>query len=144
MAPQELSTIMTLADLREGLHADIGFIVTEADMQRFAALSGDYNPLHQDSVFAQGKGFQDKVVYGALLIAKLSQVIGMRLPGRDSVWSSLSLRFHNPLYVGEAAQAEATVIFVSPATKLVALDILVRAGERILAKGKAEVLLAAS
>jgi len=133
---------MALADLAEGARAVVDFTITMEDMQKFAALSGDYNPLHQDQDFAQQKGFKDRVVYGALLIAKISSLIGMQLPGRDSVWTSIAMQFNQPLFVGEPARAEGAVVGVSQSTGLIDLKLTLRSNDKLLAKGKAEVLLA--
>ena len=134
---------MTLSarELTVGQEARVDFVVTEADMQAFAALSGDHNPLHVNDEFARSKGFVGRVVYGALLVAKVSQLIGMRLPGRDSVWTALSLDFRKPLYIGEAAQVSGVVEAVSESGGILRLKLVLRAGEKLLAKGKAEVVI---
>jgi 3-hydroxybutyryl-CoA dehydratase len=119
------------------------FSISAKDMQLFGALSGDYNPLHVDDTFAKSKGFEGVVVYGALIAAKISQLIGMRLPGRDGIWCSFSLQFCAPLYVGETAQAEGLISAVSDSTGMVELALTIRNKDRLLAKGKAEVLLVA-
>lgn len=131
----------TIADLQAGASARVEFTVTPEDMVAFAALSGDHNPLHTDDAFARAKGFEGAVVYGALMVAKVSQLIGMRLPGRDSVWASLAMDFRKPLFVGQAAEVEGTVAEVSASTGMVVLKIVVRAGGKALAKGQAEVIL---
>lgn len=131
--------VLSLGQLSEGLRERFEFSVTAEQMQRFAELSGDYNPIHTDDAFAQSKGFAGRVVYGALLVAKLSQLIGMRLPGRDGVWASLSLDFRSPLYVDQVAEVEGVIASVSEATGLVDLRLAVRSGSKLLAKGKAEV-----
>jgi acyl dehydratase len=132
---------LKLADLTAGTKASVSFTVTEQQMRQFAELSGDFNPLHTNAAFAERKGHASPVVYGALLVAKVSQLIGMELPGRDSTWASLSLDFKRPLYVGQAAEVEGTVTNVHPATCLVELGLVVRAQGKVLAKGKAEVVL---
>ena len=132
---------LTLTDLAEGTRAQVEFTITHQDMRTFATLSGDYNPLHLDDAFAKTKGFDGAVVYGALITAKISQLIGMRLPGRDSVWSSIALQFRKPLYVGDIAQAEGAVSARSESTGMIELSLIVRARGLVLAKGKAEVLL---
>jgi len=132
---------LELADLTEGKKANVSFSITEQQMRQFAELSGDFNPLHTDAAFAQAKGNPGPVVYGALLIAKVSQLIGMELPGRDGVWASLSLDFKRPLFVGQPAEVEGTVTSVHPATGLVELGIVLRSQGKVLAKGKAEVVL---
>lgn len=133
--------VLGLADLQEGRSATVAFTVTAEQMAQFAALSGDFNPLHTDDAFARAKRFDGAVVYGALMVAKVSQLIGMQLPGRDSVWASLSMDFRKPLYVGQAAEVEGTVTEVSESTGMVVLRLVVRASGKVLAKGSAEVLL---
>jgi 3-hydroxybutyryl-CoA dehydratase len=133
---------VALADLAEGVRAVVDFTITAEDMEKFAALSGDYNPLHRDQDFARQKGFKGTVVYGALLIAKISGLIGMQLPGLDSLWGSIAMQFNQPLYVGEPARAEGAVVAVSKSTGLIVLKLTVRSNDRLLAMGKAEVLLA--
>ncbi|HEY9065594.1 MAG TPA: MaoC/PaaZ C-terminal domain-containing protein [Burkholderiaceae bacterium] len=137
--PQALA--LAPADLVPGRQATVEFSVSAEQMRQFAELSGDFNPLHTDDAFARAKGFDGAVVYGALLVAKVSQLIGMRLPGRDSVWASVALDFRKPLYVGQAAQAEGVVDEVSEATGLVVLKLTLRADGKVLAKGRAEVVV---
>jgi acyl dehydratase len=132
---------LTLNELVQGLQAAIEFKVTAAQMQQFAELSGDFNPLHTNEAFARGKGFDGVVVYGALIVAKVSQLIGMRLPGRDSVWASISLDFRKPLYVGQLARVEGAVVDASASTGMVTLKLTVRAADKVLAKGTAEVVV---
>jgi len=133
--------LLTLAELTEGLQTTVDFSVTPQQMLQFAEISGDFNPLHTDDAFARAKGFDGAVVYGALMIAKVSQLIGMRLPGRNSVWASVSLDFRKPLYVGQAAQVEGIVTAVSASTGMVELKLTVHADGKVLAKGSAEVVL---
>jgi len=134
--------VLVPADLAPGLQACVEFHVTAQQMQQFAELSGDFNPLHTDDAFARGKGFEGAVVYGGLLIAKVSQLIGMRLPGRDGVWASVQLDFRRPLYVGQAAEVEGVVASVSASTGMVDLKLTLRAAGKVLAKGTAEVVVA--
>ena len=55
--------------------------VTAEDVDAFARLSGDVNPLHMEAEFARRHGFRGRVVHGVLLSAYLSRVLGTRLPG---------------------------------------------------------------
>ena len=132
---------LVLSELGEGFRAAVDFSITLEQMRQFAELSGDFNPLHTDDAFAREKGFDGRVVYGALLVAQVSRLIGMELPGRDGVWASVSLDFRKPLYVGQMAQAEGVVDDVSAATGMVRLRLTVRAASKVLAKGNAEVVL---
>lgn len=140
--PSRQARKLIWADLAVGGKASFDFAVSEADMAQFAALSGDFNPLHMDDAFARGKKFEGKVVYGALIIAKVSRLIGMDLPGRDSVWTNISFQFNRPLYVGQTATLEGTVANLSEATGGVELKLTLKVEGRTLGKGSAEVLLA--
>jgi len=129
-------------DLAVGGRAAFDFSVSDEDMARFAALSGDFNPLHIDDAFARSKQFEGRVVYGALIVAKVSRLIGMELPGRDSVWASISFQWNRPLYVGQTATLEGVITALSEATRLMELKLTLKVGGRTHAKGNAEVLLA--
>jgi len=134
----EQAQVLTWDDLAEGMAATVDFVVTSAEMRAFAALSGDYNALHHDASFAREKGFDGIVVYGGLIISKISQLIGMKLPGCNAVWMGLSLRFRKPLYVGQQARLEGTITRLSDATRVVGLRIEVRSEGRLLAEGDVE------
>lgn len=138
---EKLAETLTLAELAEGMTASVSFLVKQEEMDRFAELSGDFNPLHVNNDFACGKGFKGTVVYGALIIAKISRLIGMRLPGRDAVWASISLDFVRPLYVDQPAQVEGVITEVWESTGMVELKLSVRSEGKLLARGAAEVLL---
>ena len=140
MSMPEAKNIL-LSELAEGLQASVDFSVTAQEMLEFATLSGDFNPLHIDDAFARDRGFKGVVVYGALLVAKISQLIGMQLPGRNSVWASVSLDFRKPLYVGQPAQVVGVVNMVSDSTGMAELMITVRAANKVLAKGTAQVIV---
>jgi 3-hydroxybutyryl-CoA dehydratase len=129
------------ADLAVGNTASFDFSVSPEDMARFAEISGDFNPLHVDDAFARGKKFEGRVVYGALIIAKVSRLIGMELPGQDSVWTKVTFQFNRPLYVGQTATLEGVVATLSDATGFVELKLTLKVDGRLLAKGIAEVLL---
>jgi acyl dehydratase len=138
-AAASAAKVRAFSSLYEGQSAAMTLTVTEDDMAAFAALSGDYNPLHVDAAFASAQGFAGRVVYGALLLAKISTMIGMELPGRDSLWTGVQMQFVSPLVVGDTATLDATVVQVSAATRSIELKLHIRCDERVIARGKASV-----
>lgn len=110
-------------------------------MSQFQQLSGDKNPLHADDQFARDKGFEGVVVFGGLLVAKVSNFVGMRLPGRDSVWTKFDIQFHKPLYVNQEARIEGVVCHLSEAARSVGVKITIRRSGELIAKGLAEIHL---
>lgn len=63
------------------------FIVSPAVYTAFQQCSGDYNPLHTDEEFAKGKGFPERVMYGNILNAFVSTLIGECLPMKECNYS---------------------------------------------------------
>lgn len=88
-------------DLYIGLTESFEYVVTQDKMDLFKALSGDYNPLHNDSAFAQSKGFDDKVVYGLLTASLISQLGGVFLPGKNCIIQQIQCKFPSPAYIGD-------------------------------------------
>ncbi|OFX08867.1 MAG: hypothetical protein A2516_08680 [Alphaproteobacteria bacterium RIFOXYD12_FULL_60_8] len=123
------------------MKVSLPFTVLAEDMAAFAQVSGDYNPIHTDADFARSRGFQGPLVYGGLLLAQVSRVIGMRLPGRNAVWTRVEMDFRKPLMVGEGAHVEAEIINISQAVRQIELKLRISVAQRLLAKGMAEVLV---
>lgn len=72
--------------------------VTQADADAFAALSGDWNPLHTDAAHAASTSYGRRVLHGAFSAGLLSRLAGMHLPGRDCVLHAMRLRFAAPIF----------------------------------------------
>lgn len=90
--------VIAADDLRAGLTAEYEREIEESDVLGFAANSGDFNPLHVDSSFAQHTQYSQRIVHGAFQIGLASALIGMHLPGRDVLLGSVNARFLSPLY----------------------------------------------
>ncbi|MER3455661.1 MAG: enoyl-CoA hydratase [candidate division GAL15 bacterium] len=95
-----------------GQRAELRRTVTEADVVGFAGLSGDFNPLHLDAVYAARTRFGQRVAHGMLLGGFVSAVLGMRLPGPGAILLSCRLDFRKPTYVGDTLTAWAEVVAV--------------------------------
>jgi acyl dehydratase len=103
-------------------------------VQRFAELTGDYNPLHFDEAFARGTRFGGLVVQGGLTTGLLHALVAMDLPGPGSVFLSQDWKFTAPVYIGDTITAEATVRSVHASKPVTQLGIRVtrQTGETVL------------
>jgi NAD(P)-dependent dehydrogenase (short-subunit alcohol dehydrogenase family)/acyl dehydratase len=90
--------IIAAEDLRVGRAAEFEREITEADVLEFAANSGDFNPLHVDFAFAGKTRFARRIVHGAFQVGLASALIGMHLPGRDTLLGAVNARFTSPLF----------------------------------------------
>lgn len=89
------------SDFQAGQKFTERFVLDEDVVKRFAAFSGDVNPLHMDSVEARGYGFSQAVAHGAIQVAYLSRMIGMVVPGAGALWAGHRIQWLRPVYVGE-------------------------------------------
>src|SRR6476620_3056254 len=87
----------TFDEIVLGEQATIQRTLTAADIQLFAAMSGDINPQHIDAEFAASTRFQGVIAHGMWGGALISAVLGTRLPGPGTVYLGQTLEFHGPV-----------------------------------------------
>jgi len=121
--------------VRVGDSAARDFVVSEADMRAFQALSGDMSRIHCDGAYAKSRGYEGVIVYGGIMLAELSHVLGMMVPGANGTSLVWTIKYRKPLYVGEAARLELTVTNVSPATGVVDAKFAIQSGDKRVASG---------
>ena len=76
------------------------FSFDQNDVELFAQISGDNNPIHIDPVKASKSIFGKPVIHGLLGASKISKVLGMNLPGEGMIYLGQSLKFLMPMYTG--------------------------------------------
>jgi 3-oxoacyl-[acyl-carrier protein] reductase len=111
--------------IQVGDEAELTHLLTKSDVQAFANLTGDLNPLHLDEVFAQRASFRKPVVYGMLSASFISTMIGMLLPGNGALWTGQTLEFLQPAFVGDTLRVAARVKHKSPATRALVLELVI-------------------
>lgn len=82
--------------------------LSEADVERFAAASGDTNPLHLDDERASETRFDGRIVHGTLAAGLISAALA-RLPG-DVVYLSQDLEFRAPVRIGDRITADVEIV----------------------------------
>jgi 3-hydroxybutyryl-CoA dehydratase len=133
--PQREPRSLTLADIKEGQQASFRTRIDRASVEAFAVLTGDISPLHMDDEFAVGRGFDRRVVHGALLGGYVSRLVGVFLPGRNGLLQSMRLKFLKPAYVGDEIEVIGVVTQVSHAVSAMVADVAINRvvdGERLV------------
>ena len=128
-------------DIAEGMEIIFPVCVSDDDMPRIALLSGDVSPLHTDEVFAGSKGYDGIVVYGGLLVSQISRLVGMHMPGRDSMEAGLEVKFANPLFVNENATLRAVVKHKHDSVRLLEIAFRIATPAKTVAHGVSRVLV---
>ena len=135
-----------LEQIKTGDSANCEFMVSEAAVNAFAALSYDDNPLHTQEAFAQARGFPGRVAHGMLALSTISRLIGTQLPGPGSLWISQELQFAAPVFIGDQLAAKVTVQSVSQAARIVVLqtEVFNAATNAVVLRGIAKVRVPAA
>lgn len=116
--------------LKPGDQASITKTITNEDIQNFAKLTGDYNPIHIDS--------PKNIIHGALLNSLVSSLLGTKLPGPGTIVIEQNLRFPNSSYAGDTIEAKVEITSVR---KLIKCEFICTAnGEKIVLNGTAVLL----
>ena len=120
--------------LTVGQKAMRSLTLTTDHVKTFAALTGDYNPLHFDQAFAARTKFKHLVVQGGLTTGLLHALVAMDMPGPGTVFLSQNWRFTSPVFIGDTITAEAEVVNVHQSKPVTQLKIRVtrQNGETVL------------
>jgi acyl dehydratase len=88
-------------DFRVGEEATFTRTVTQSDVEAFAALTGDSNPVHLDEQYALSTPFNGRIAHGMLVAGFISRVLGTQLPGPGAIYVSQQMKFTTPVYPGD-------------------------------------------
>jgi len=122
---EQLSRKLEWDEIKVGDKSTLTHHLTLEDVHAFAALTGDFNPLHLDESFARKTPFRKPVAYGMLSASFISTMIGMLLPGEGSLWTAQTLEFLSPAFIGDTLNLTAWIRHKSPATRAVILEIVI-------------------
>jgi len=134
-------TARRIEDMRLGDQASVTNTVTERDIERFAEVSGDTNPVHLDEAYAAGTVFKGRIAHGMLGASFISAVLANRLPGPGTIYLSQSLAFKAPVRIGDEVTTTVTVKDIDVARRRLTLDTVCAVGERVVIEGEAVVML---
>ncbi|MGD6903185.1 MaoC family dehydratase [Bacillus infantis] len=104
-----------------GQEASCSKTITETDVVLFAGLSGDFNPVHIDGEYAKKTRFKQRIAHGLLTSSLLSQLLGVHLPGKGSIYVEQNIRFMAPVFIGDTITAKGTVQGVDQEKRILTL-----------------------
>ena len=132
---------VTYDELSVGQSANLLRTLTLADIQAFAAVSGDTNPAHLNAEYANETLFHGVIAHGMWGGALISALLGTKFPGPGTIYLEQVLHFTKPVHIGDTLTVTATVVSKDDVKKFVELDCQVvnQKGVRVL-HGSAKVL----
>ncbi|PVA09905.1 (R)-hydratase [Pelagivirga sediminicola] len=129
-----------IEDIEMGMTRHIRKVITERDIELFAEVSTDRNPVHMDDAYARDTIFEGRIAHGMLTAGLISAVIGEQLPGHGTVYMGQSLKFLAPVRPGDMVHAEVEVINIDHAKRRVQLDCRCTVNGKKVLIGEATVL----
>lgn len=129
-----------IEDIEIGMSRSLRKLVTDRDIELFAEVSGDRNPVHLDDDYARDTIFEGRIAHGMLTAGLVSAVIGEQLPGHGSVYLGQSLKFLAAVRPGDMVVAEVAVSEIDHSRRRVTLDCRCDVGDTVVLRGEALVL----
>ncbi|MCY4070242.1 MAG: MaoC/PaaZ C-terminal domain-containing protein [Chloroflexi bacterium] len=125
-----------------------GRTITEADLVQFAALTGDYNPMHTDAEYSKDSFMRARVAHGMLSLSyAIGQAYQLGILERTVLgFRGLDMKFSSPVYIGDTIHAELKVTEAKEARRLggglVTLDLRIVKQDGVIAqKGSMSLLM---
>ncbi|MGL5890924.1 MAG: MaoC family dehydratase [Bacteroidia bacterium] len=85
------------------------FRFTQQDVEQFAAVTGDSNPVHLDAEYAAGTMFKRPIMHGFLGGSVFSKVFGTLFPGEGTIYLKQSMAFMRPMFVDTDYEVRMTI-----------------------------------
>jgi 3-hydroxybutyryl-CoA dehydratase len=130
-------------DLSIGMEASIARTVTEKDIEDFARVSGDVNPVHLDEAHAATTPFKQRIAHGILTASYISAVFGTKLPGPGCIYVSQTLNFKAPVHIGHEVVTTVKITDLIPEKRRAIFHCVCKVGGKAVLEGEA-VLMAPS
>ena len=113
---------VTYDEITIGQSARLLRTLTLADIQAFAAVSGDTNPAHLNAEYANDTLFHGVIAHGMWGGALISALLGTQFPGPGTIYLEQVLHFTKPVRIGDTLTVTVTVVSKEDAKKRVELD----------------------
>jgi acyl dehydratase len=132
----------SLEEIHVGQESEFKVIISKSMIEKFAELSGDYNPLHTNESYSKEVGFQGIVCHGMLLASLFSRLVGMYLPGKKALYLSQSLKFLSPCYINDEIMIKGKILKKSISSRIITLETkIIKNNDTNVVIGEAKVLV---
>ncbi len=118
------------------------FKFSQEDVEAFARVTGDTNPLHLDADYAATTAFKRPIIHGMLGASVFTKVLGTEYPGYGSIYVSQTLSFLRPMFVDTDYEAVFTITNINPEkhTAEISTEILDSQTRKVTTRGVATMI----
>ncbi|OEO23870.1 3-hydroxybutyryl-CoA dehydratase [Pseudomonas sp. J237] len=127
-------------ELTVGQTASYSKTVEERDVQLFAAVSGDNNPVHLDPEFAAESMFKERIAHGMFSGALISAAVACELPGPGTIYLGQTMRFTLPVKLGDTLTVRLEILEKLPKFRVRIATKVFNQRDEMVVDGEAEIL----
>jgi 3-hydroxybutyryl-CoA dehydratase len=130
-----------LEDLSIGMTSSYEKTFTAKDIDSFATITGDTNPVHLDADYAATTPFKARIAHGMLSAGLISTVLGTQLPGPGCIYLEQQIKFRAPVFINDTVQATVTVEEINERRGRVSLKTQCFVNGKLVADGTASMMV---
>jgi acyl dehydratase len=97
-------------------------VFTAEEVELFAVLSTDKNPVHLDDTYSATTIFKKRIVHGFLVGSLISAVLGNKMPGNGSIYLSQTMNFKRPVYLNDEVTCIVEIMEIIPEKSIYKLN----------------------
>jgi len=130
-----------MTHIKIGQTASVTKSFSANEVNAFAALSLDFNPVHLDAEYAKNTAFGQQIVHGMLVSSLFSGLLGKQLPGEGTIYLGQDLKFKKPIFIDQKVTATVEVIEIREDKPIITLSTTcVNDQGKVLISGQAVVM----
>jgi acyl dehydratase len=118
------------------------FSFKQEDVEKFAQITGDTNPLHLDIEYAATTQFKKPIIHGMLSGSVISKILGTEFPGAGTVYLQQNIEFLRPMYVEKEYELKLVITEIIPKTHSAVITTTIKdlSNNKIVVRGEAIVM----
>jgi len=130
-----------LEELTIGMTSSFEKTISAKDIEAFAAVTGDTNPVHLDEAYAQTTPFKARIAHGMMSAGLISTVLGTQLPGPGCIYLDQQIKFRAPVFINDTVVATVTVEEINERRGRVSLKTQCFVNDKLVADGTASMMV---
>lgn len=133
--------MLSITEYKVGMTSEVTRSFTGADVDAFAELSGDINPVHLDENYAKKTFFGSRIVHGAFVSSIFSTIFANTLPGPGCIYLKSESKFLKPIFLDQSVLFKVEVIDVNVERKRVVFNTTAISNNQECVVGLAEIYI---
>ena len=130
-----------LEDLSIGMTSSFKKTILAKDIDAFAMITGDTNPVHLDEEYAATTPFKARIAHGMMSAGLISTVLGTQLPGPGCIYLDQKIKFRAPVFIEDTVVATVTIEDINQRRGRVTLKTQCFVNDKLVADGTASMMV---